>query len=328
MGSFDLDVVDRWSDEERALPIAEEDACRVEIDGVVVVDGFVDRRTVAVSPDSRTLSYSGRDKAAVLVDCSANLDQWMFRNVDTLAVAKRLAQPFGIEVSLQPGLRLPAPPKKFVVSPGETAFAAIQRAAQIAGVLVVSDGHGGLTLTRAGAARAAPLVLGENLLTAAAEFDATDRFSRYVVVTQVGGTDEAYGPVTAPRAFATDAGVRRANRVRIIRPDQGVTVESARRRADWDARVSAARAETMTCMVLGWKQPSGALWPVNARVPVRATAVGIEGDMLISSVEHLVNDTGEVTQLRLVRPDAFTPEPKAVVAAASGVWKELAGGAR
>lgn len=329
-GSFELDVTDRWADQDVAWPIAEEDTCRVEIDGVVVIDGFVDRRSISLGAEARTLAYSGRDRSAVLVDCSADLDKWTFRNASVLDVARKVAEPFGVRVSLQVGLVLARAQTKIVVSPGDTAFAVIERAAQAAGVLVVSDGAGGLLLTRAGTTRATALVQGQNLLAASVEYNAAERFHRYVVVTQVGGTDAAAGAATRIRAEATDEGIRRADRAMLIRPESGVTTDYARRRADWEARVRAARAETVTAVVLGWKQPSGELWPVNALCRVQAPAIGVDGDLLISQAEHSIGTGGETTQLRLVRPDAFTPEPTAVVKSPSGAgrWKELAGGAR
>ena len=106
-GSFDLDVSDRWGGQDVPWPIVEEDECRVEIDGVTVIDGYVDRRRLAISADQRSLGYSGRDRAAALVDCSALLDKWTFRNASVLEVARKVAEPFGIQVSLQAGLVLP-----------------------------------------------------------------------------------------------------------------------------------------------------------------------------------------------------------------------------
>jgi prophage tail gpP-like protein len=327
-GSFELEVTDRWAGQDEAWPIGEEDPCRVEIKGETVIDGYVDRRSISLAGDERRLSYSGRDRAAVLADCSADLDRWTFRNASVVDVARKVCQPFGITVSVQAGLSLPKPPRKLVVSPGETALSAITKAAEPSGVLLVSDGAGGLLITRAGTARAAPLVLGQNILSASADFDSGERFSVYAVVTQVGGTDEASGGATRVRARATDQGVRRTERTLIIRPEAGVTSDYARQRADWEARVRAARAEAVTITVIGWEQPGGSIWPVNALTRVRASAVGVDGDLLISGVTFSISDGGERTELRLVRPDAFTPEPQAVVKPASGAWKELAGGAR
>lgn len=328
-GSFDLGVSDRWGGQEESWPIGEEDACRVEIDGTVVIDGFVDRRSIQLTETDRILSYAGRDRAAALVDSCPVLPRWTFRNATILDVAKAVAEPLGVRVRLAPGVVLPPAQRKLAVHPGESAFEALLRAAAATGVLLVSDGAGGIVITRSGIQRAAtPLVEGDNVRRASASYDGTDRFRRYVVLTQVPGTDEAAGDVTRVRAEATDPGVRRAGRVLVIRPESGITTDYARKRADWEARIRAARSETVSVVVVGWTQPRGGLWPVNALVSVRIPAIGVNGDMLIAEVEHtLAEGVGEITEISLVRPDAFTPEPAAATVKTGGAaWKELAGG--
>jgi prophage tail gpP-like protein len=326
-GSFALDVSDRWGGQDDPWPIAEEDPCRVEIDGTVVIDGYVGKRRLSGSATTRGLSYTGRDRAGALVDNSAMLTKWTYYNVNVADFAATLAAPFGVRVSVQAGIRL-SQITKVVVSPGDTVYEVIKRIAANDGVLVVSDGAGGVLFTRAGTARATSLIEGSNILSADVDYDGDDRYYRYVVVTQMAGTDDAAGEATRIQAEAIDAGVRRTDRVLMIRPDQGYSVADARRRADWEARIRAARSETVTIGVLGWTQPNGVLWPLNAIVRVKASRlIGVDGDMLISQVEHSIGDSGQVTQLRLVRPDAFTPEPQATVKTSGGAWKELAGGA-
>ncbi len=339
-GSFALDVSDRWDGREAPWPIAEEDECRVAIDGTVVIDGYVDRRSLSASKDARTLSYTGRDRAAALVDCSAIVDagtvsksKWSFHNVDVYELATKIAEPFGIPVSVQAGLgALLTKDRKVVVHPGDTCFEVIARMAAAAGVLVVSDAAGGIVITRAGTARAASLVEGQNIESASVEYDGAERFHRYLISSQVPGTDEASGEATRVQAQATDEGVRRTERVLLIRPDKGYNIADSRRRADWEARIRAARSERVTVTVQGWTQPDGKLWPINARARVVSPRlIGVDGDMLISQVEHTIGDGGKMTQISLVRPDAFTPEPVAATVkdptkASGGGWKELAKG--
>ena len=328
-GSFDLDVTDRWTDFEAYIPIQREDACRVEVAGETVIDGYIEKRGISISASMRSLSFSGRDKAAALVDSSVLIERWSFRNASVLHLAAAVCDPLGIRVSVQPGLVLPKAPAKTVINPGDTGFQVIERAAQAAGVLVVSDGAGGLVITRAGAARATSLIEGQNIKEASVDYDGTSRFARYIVGTQIAGTDRASGIATRIQGEATDQGVRRPERVLLIRPEAGVTADYARRRADWEARIRAAKAGTVSVTVCGWQQPSGALWPVNALVSIRSPSLGLDGDLLISQVEYSIDDGGgEVTKLSLVRPDAFTPEPTPTVrTGGSGAWKELATGA-
>jgi prophage tail gpP-like protein len=330
-GSFALDVSDRWGQGD-PWPIAEGDACRVEIGGEAVIDGYVDKRTLGASKDQRTLSYSGRDRAADLVDCSVLVpdsstkgNKWTYRNIDIAAFATAIAAPHGIKVSVQSGLTLPKDPL-LVAHPGETCFEAINRAAASAGVLVVSDGAGGILITRAGIERAAPLVEGFNILEASADFDATNRFHRYLISSQPPGTDDANGDATRVQAEATDTDVARTNRVILIRPEKGYNTAGARKRADWEARIRAAKSAAVTISVLGWRQPNnGPLWPLNMISHVNAPdLIGVDGDMLISQVEHSIGDGGQITQIKLVRPDAFSPEPQNVpVVSGEALWKEI-----
>lgn len=333
-GSFALDVSDRWDGEDDPWPISEEDACRVEIDGVVVINGYIDKRSLSASASSRTLSYTGRDRAAALVDnsmivqgASVNGNKWVYRNIDIAEFTRAIATQFNVSVSVQPGLVLKKDPV-LVAHPGETGFEAIKRAAGSSGVMVVSDGVGGIVITRSGTARAEALVEGANILTASVEYDGTDRFFRYLIATQVPGTDEASGEATQIKAEAFDLGVQRRDRVLVIRPDRGYNTADARRRADWEARTRAAKAETVTVGVQGWTQANGRLWPINAICRVKAPRlIGVDGDMLITQVEHSIGESGQVTQINLVRPDALTPENQATVGTAGGAWKELERGA-
>lgn len=324
--SFDMDVSDRWSGQEEDWPILEEDECRVDLDGETVITGYVDRPRLAISAQSRALGYAGRDRAGALEDCSAVLDRWEFRDSNVYEIARAVAHPFGVAVWVQAGLVLPPRIRKLAVSPGDTAGSVIEKAAKMSGVLVVSDGAGGIVITQAGATRAEPLVQGQNILSASVEYDASTRFRRYVVATQIPGTDNTSADSTRIRAEAIDEGVRRTERVTMVLPDTGISTEYARRRADWEARSRAARAEAVSVTVPGWQQTDGTLWPVNAHTFVQAPAIRVNGDMLIATAEHVIDGGGPATTFRLLRPDAFTPEPQARVKASGGSWKELTRG--
>jgi prophage tail gpP-like protein len=324
-GSFELVVSDRWAGQSVAWPIVEEDECTLILEGEHVITGYVDRRNLSFGVGDHTLSVAGRDAAAALVDCSAYLKTWEFLGVPLLSLVKKLAAPFGLKISLQPGLTPPSLPAKLTVDPGDSAFDAIERACRMCGILPVSDGKGGVVLTRAGSARCGTaIVQGENVLGASARFDAAGRYRRYIVTGQHPGTDDWDGATVAGvRGEASDPNVRRASRILLVRAEGGVTIEHARRRAQWEAKVRAARGDGITVRVQGWTQGDGKLWPLNARVDVRLPFLGIEGELLITQATHQLDEHGgTTTELWLRRPDAFLPEP----VVPKGAWKELVGG--
>jgi prophage tail gpP-like protein len=357
-GSFALEVSDRWGDDDGdPLPIVEEDACRVEIGepgkpGTVVIDGYVDGVDIDCDASNRRLSITGKDRAAALVECSATAQgasiksgaaagggdidptrhsaestKWIYTNKNLAEFARDLAKPFGVPVSIQPGLVVPHFPK-LIVHPGDTAFEALKRAAEAAGVIVMSDAQGGILITRAGTSRATQLTEGFNILRASVKRDATNRYHRYLISTQIPGSDEASGEATQVQAQAVDEDVRRTHRTILIRPDKGYNTADARRRADWEARIRAAKSVMPSVTVQGWRQPNGVLWPLNALVTVKAPrTIRVDGEMLISEVEYSIGPGpgGQLTRMNLVRPDAFEPEPQATVSG-GGAWDELAKG--
>ncbi|MES2170563.1 MAG: hypothetical protein V4479_07555 [Actinomycetota bacterium] len=340
-GSFTLDVSDRWGDDSELWPIVQEDPCKVTIGppgqpGQTVIAGYIDERDHEGDASSIALGYSGKDRAGALVENSLLIEtpggtagkshKTTWRNIDIAQFVTQIAEQFAISVSVQPGLELVKDPL-LVAHSGETCYEAIKRAAGSSGVLVVSDGNGGIVITRRGSARAAALILGFNIMRYSIKYDGKDRFRRYKISSQIPGSDEVSGAATSVLAEAVDIGVQRLDRVQVIRPDKAMDVATAKRRADWEARTRAARAETLMVTVQGWTQPNSTdLWPLNALALVVISRAGINGDMLISQVEYTTGEGGTITQLHLVRPDAFEPEPQTATTGGTGAWNELAKG--
>ena len=56
---------------------------------------------------------------------------------------------------------------------------------------------------------------------------------------------------------------------------------------------------------MGWTQKAGELWATNQVVFIDCPSIGIRQDMLISKVNFELSDNGKITELGLIRPDAF-----------------------
>jgi prophage tail gpP-like protein len=293
-------------------PIREDDECVVMLDEEVIITGYVDVPEASFSESEHSVSVSGRDRTGDIVDSSAVLKTWEFYNTPVLVLAQRLCQPFGIPVTLAFGLELPPPPARLSVDPGDSVYDVIERACRTAALLPVADGRGGLRLMRPGTDRThTALVEGENLKAGSVTRDATGRFRTYTVRGQHSGGDSLSGASAATvQATAEDPNVGRAARVLLVRPEGNMTAALAKTRAAWEASVRAARSLSVSVTVQGWTQGNGALWPVNALVPVRSPKLDIDGEMLITEATYNLDDsTGTTTTLQLRVPEAFEPEP-------------------
>jgi len=328
-GSFTLDVFDRWADQQTAWPLREGDDCAVQVGDETVITGTIDTRELGFGAGAGA-SVTGRDATRNVVDCACDLQVWEFSAVDVLAFARKLCAPYGVPVTLQPGLVLSkiAIPRKLSIDPGDTAGTAIEHVCRVAGLLPISDGLGGLVLSRAGSGRCtSALTEGVNLLEGQAKYDRTQRHYKVVVLGNKAGTESDWGThLLSIRGSAYDRNVE-PSRVTYVRPEGSVDTAQAKARAQWEVAVRAARSETFSVTVQGWTQADGSLWPLNKLVHLRSPTMEIDTDLLICGVTlNLSRDSGSTTALDLRRAEAFTPMPTIPVAAPNGLWAELKGG--
>jgi prophage tail gpP-like protein len=297
--SFDLDVFDRWAEKSEPWPIFDGDEVRVWIGSDLLVEGYVDRVSIAIDATSRGMRVSGRDRTADLVDCSAMNRPGTFKNKKLEELAQILAQPFGVKVAadVDTGDRIAS----FTLLPGEKVHEAISRAAIAKNLLVTSGLSGTLSLTRSGSIKSHDSVVeGVNLLAGDTDISSTERFSDYVVEGQASGQGR-----NNLRATFRDAGVNRY-RPLMLCAEQKPTQAFLKSRVEWEARSRAAKSRTARITLAGWRQSSGELWQINRLIPVKSASLGLDEELLIGEVTFELSDSGMLTSLALVRPDAFT----------------------
>ncbi len=306
-GGFELGLAERWSGQEVRLPVRPGTRCTVMLGQVPVVTGHVDGAEVEIDAEARSVNVAGRDLTADLVDCSAVRKPGQWRGAKIEAIAQDLCAPFGVRVvaAVDTGKALAS----FALQMGETVFEALDRAARIRALLLVSDGTGALVLTRAGIARSpTALVLGQNVLKARARVDMRDRYSSYTVLGQAPGGDYYNGAQASQvRATATDPGVTR-HRPLLLTSSEPDLAATLRERVLWEANVRAARAVHVSVTVQGWAHEGG-LWEPNTIVPVRLSALDLDEDLLITDVEYSLGQDGTISELSLTRRDAFQVLP-------------------
>lgn len=308
VGDFELSVTELWPGEDYTRRIRPGELCELAIAGEILLTGYVDEVEMRIESGSHEVRIAGRDKAADLVDCSAVRKPGQWRAQPITRIASDLAQPFGVTVRADVDVGKPL--AGFALQDGETVFEAIDRAARLRGLLVISDGAGGLVLTRAGLQRAADaLVMGGNVLAGRAAFDMRDRYSEYVAKGQAAGNDFFNSAAAAHiKASAADPQVLR-HRPLLLTSDSPDAAGSLRDRVKWEASIRRARSTQVELMVQGWHQTDGTLWRHNHLVHVVSDALRLDEDLLISSAEYSISDQGTTTRLTLTLADAFTLQP-------------------
>lgn len=313
-------------------------AVALAIDGEPVLTGHIDEVKLTLSGTELRASVAGRDRAGDLVDCAAAPSgPAEYRGLTVTEIARRICAPFGIAVRADVDVGPPLP--RFSIDVAETAMSAIEKAARQRALLVVSDGTGGLVLTRSGARRGpAPVVLPGNVLEATALLSWKERYSETIVKGQTeraaGGrgpapaftaaasplTPEMPAPVRRPGAGeragvvmtgrARDAGVDRY-RPRVVSAKTQSGGVSVQQQAEWLMRTARAEGERLTHTVADWRAgDEGRLWRPNELVLVDDPYAGVYGDMLVAAVRYTYGRDGHRTELSLVGPEAFEILPE------------------
>jgi len=308
---FSLEVTERWPGQPDRWPINKGDECELILDGATAITGYVDRRRPSFSADASGLTVGGRDRAADIVDSSARRPGSDYKTGDLgslslPALARQLCEPHDVRVAVASGLDVGAAFANCSIDPGETVWECIERYARQRAVLVMSDGRGGLLLTRAGAGRSSgALIEGENIEGAELDDDDSERFARYVALGQSESTESWNGAQALHASGAANDPALRANRVKLLTAETLATGVTLADRAAWERDIRRARGRSIVITVSGWSI-NGRLWQPNERVPVKIPRWDINAELLIKQVTSIKDEEGSRSEITVVPQDVYS----------------------
>lgn len=285
-------------------------SCEFFINNVSVLSGFVDSVSPSASQGENSFTIIARDKTADLVDCSAVVASSEFTNTSFDRLCVQLLEPFGIRfltTTLKAQTKIPK-----VSIQQETVFEVIEREARKLGLMVYADYSGNLVASEIGSiSSSGSLVFPGSILSYRGNEDHSFRYSEYrVIAQQRSSSDLNSKQATQVIAKAFDKNVTRY-RPLIIVGETAMTSQQAKDRVEWEASVRAARSQQMSVTVPGWAAPDGSLWSVNTLVTVDIQELGLLNKMLIKECSFDYNiSTGQTTEIVLVDPDSFVPQPE------------------
>jgi prophage tail gpP-like protein len=260
-------------------------AVEVRVGADTVMLGTVDEVSISVDKNSHRLSLSGRDGAAVLVDCSAPV---FVRRMATLPeIIKAVVTPLGIK-----RIRIDAAAtrtrEKINIEPGATAWDVLAQSAEANGLWpwFAPDG----TLVVGGPDYATPPVAtlvmrrsgaGNNVLGLDLSVTMAGRYSELTVLGQTHGTETETGK-HALHATAYDASVP-GKRPKIIIDNESDNTAIAKDRARKLLADSRMNAMSLSARVAGHRivapgEPGdGKVWTPGQRVRVVSDPHGLNG---------------------------------------------------
>ena len=307
-GSFELSVSERWAGQDVPRRIRRGERCTILADGETVITGWVDDVAPSYSADAHEFRVMGRDATGDLVDCSAIYKTGQWSRVKLDRIVHDICEPFKIPVAVEVDVGKAIPDHR--INEGESAFECIERACRMQAVMPVSDGKGGLVLTRAKDGESvADLIEGVNILSAKGEFGMKERHSRYVVKGQDRGSDDDFETPethTQVKAESVDDQVLRYRPLVVLAESRGPHA-TYKDRATWERNVRRGRSSVATVTVRGWRNAAtGQLWQPNTMVHLVSSWLGVDAYVLVVAVTFTLDEErGFVSALRLSSRDAF-----------------------
>lgn len=309
-GGYVLQLTSRWPGVDEPVRLREGLPCEVRLGDDLVITGHIDDFETDDTDTSSTVRVAGRDKTGDLVDCSAIYKTGQWRGVGLRQIVTDIARPFGISVSVAPGVDTGEVFKRFALEEGEKAFDAIDRACRLRAVLVVSTPDGNLLLTTASTvSTGVQLVEGVNMKKFHSKHSWKERYSEITLKGQVPGDDDEYGEAAAHlKSSAKDDEIDRYRPLVVI-AEHGTSAKALKDRAAWEVKVRMGRGKRGGCTVVGWRTgkdgQEGPLWQPNTLVHVTSDRMNIDMELLIVSCSYQITELGKVTDLTFARPEAF-----------------------
>lgn len=284
---------------------------KVRINGELVMTGIVDTTQHTISKTNRTYSLNGRDRASILVDCSAPITN--VKGLTVLDAVKKIVEPLGIK---KVELRAENNPTldKVDIDVGETAWNAAMRCANSAGLHLWFEPNGELIV--GGADYSTPPVATlccmkdgkrNNFEQADLTFDVSNRFSEVTFLAQSHGKQGQDNKNDLKWVY-NDPEMTTYKPKTVVVSDVD-NLEALQKWAKKYIADSVLEGFTLTIVVPDHKMQDGTLWQPGQRVHVICEEYEIDAIFFLMGRRFMLSRNGGTqTELRFKQDGIWTPD--------------------
>lgn len=300
-----------------------------------VLTGYIEQTPVSYSATSANVGIAGRSKTCDLIDCTVMVDDsnvfyekpdtsnsnyvscpqnaaTEYKNVALETIIAQLIMPYGIKLVNE---TKPLTKKRnFSAKHEDTVLKALQNLTSTENLLFYGNEKGDLVVTEKGKLTADDaLVLGQNILTGDASFDASKIYKYYRAVGQDKGVTGKTGHDASSHNYTTvDDNV---SRTRLLTKKVQGAADTAKCKvtAEGDRDYYLSQFYKITYKVQGWRQSTGKLWKINSLVDIKDDFLGIDTQksqkfLITRVVFNLTENEGMTTTLDVIPPDGWRLE--------------------
>lgn len=316
------------------FPILEGDACRVMIDDVAFITGYVDQIDVRHDDSTHEIAVEGRSLCSDLVDSTMN-GKFEIEGPTTLtfALAKIIRQAGVSDITVidnTGGADLSFTKNDNLSGKiGEQVWSFMASLAIKKQVLLTEDGDGNVVMTRGAGEKISDQLVkipdGEknNIKSSSVRRSQRERFYKFEVLSQDDSTSMmgiSIGSYTADQPtekenFVLDSVLSgRPGRCMCIIAEKASDNAGCKTRAQWQFDNSLVKAFAYSCQLQGFVTDSGYPWEPGMMPHIIDNYMQIDSELIIDSVSFSYSSgEGSTTELNFLSPNAYkliASEPK------------------
>lgn len=283
----------------------------IKINGETIMTGIIDTTRHSINKTTRTFVVNGRDRASILVDCSA--PQLNVKGLTVLDAVKKIVAPLGIN---KVQLKAESNPilDRVDIDVGETAWNAIMKCANSAGLHCWFEPNGVLIVGGADYSSEPVATLccikngvKNNFTQAELTFDVSQRFSEITFLAQRHGRSGDSNKNDLKWVY-TDPNVPIYKPKTVVVPD----VEDLTALKKWAKKhISDSQLDSFDLRIIvpDHKTESGVLWSVGQRVHVICEEYDIDAIFFLMGRRFTLSRSGGTqTELRFKEDGVWTPD--------------------
>lgn len=277
----------------------------IRVSGELWGTGTIGDVTPRHGAERGTIGIEWLSKTIDTVESSIDHPTGYAEDKDILALAREF-ESAGVEWTSQEGFESEP---EFIVIPGESNFAAIERLARSKGLLIYDDPQGRAVIASRPAGRhEGGLALGVNIVAASGKLSGKGRHDPVIVR---GQSAKGHGAgALRIEARAKDPAVGR-KRPTVILQEGEISRDKAKKRAEWQVSRAAGRSREAQVTTTGWRDESGRLWTRNWSVSLDDPLIFLRQDMVIKSVSF-TQAPGEEGAMAATRATLSLADPRAL----------------
>ena len=301
---FNATVTNKFSFVQDPVQFRENQSVKITLGDLPCFDGFVENITLNVDANQRSIVLSGRSKALDVSDCSY-VGPTQYKDVDFANFIQDIIRPFGVSATFRsnPSIKIDVD-----IMQAETIGRVIDRLIREQNLIVYPDFDGNLIFDiNRKINSGAKIFEGINLLDGSVDRSSENRFSDYILKTQVRRFEGQALNENKNQNKKEEIKDEEINRYRpmVVVSDNSSGAASIRNRAIYEKDKRISESQTFTVRVQGFCKPSGDLWDINQLVDLRSNSLDFTGLLLIDSVNFQKDNSGNKTELELINPDAY-----------------------